>query len=130
MESLLLLGPSGCGKTTRVRMLAGLETLEEGELIIGGKKYNNMPSQKRRIAMVFQSYALFPHMSVMQNIIFGLKINKVKAEVIQQKLAWVIPLLRLDGLEKRLPREISGAASESGPSGLGWSDVLLLMSSE
>ncbi len=107
-EFVTLLGPSGCGKTTLLRMIAGLETIEEGDLLIGGKRYNNIPSQKRRIAMVFQSYALFPHMSVMQNIIFGLKINKVKAEIVQQKLSWVIPLLRLDGLEKRLPREISG----------------------
>ncbi len=107
-EFVTLLGPSGCGKTTLLRMIAGLETIEDGELLIGGRKYNNIPSQKRRIAMVFQSYALFPHMSVIQNIIFGLRINKVKPENIKQKLSWVIPLLHLDGLENRLPREISG----------------------
>lgn len=107
-EFITLLGPSGCGKTTLLRMIAGLETIEEGELIIGGKKYNNVPSQKRKIAMVFQSYALFPHMSVLQNILFGLRINKVKPDIVQQKLSWVIPMLHLQGLENRLPREISG----------------------
>lgn len=107
-EFVTLLGPSGCGKTTLLRMIAGLETIEDGELIIGGKNYNNIPSQKRRIAMVFQSYALFPHMSVMQNILFGLHINKVSPDVIKQKVSWVIPLLHLQDLEQRLPREISG----------------------
>ncbi|HEX3018787.1 MAG TPA: ABC transporter ATP-binding protein [Chitinispirillaceae bacterium] len=107
-EFVTLLGPSGCGKTTLLRMIAGLETIENGELFIGGKNYNNTPPQKRRIAMVFQSYALFPHMSVMQNIIFGLRISKAKPDIIKQKLSWVVPLLHLKGLEDRLPREISG----------------------
>ena len=107
-EFVTLLGPSGCGKTTLLRMIAGLETVDEGELLIGGKVYNGIPSQKRRIAMVFQSYALFPHMSVRNNIIFGLKINAVAPDKILQKLSWVVNLLHLKGLEERLPREISG----------------------
>lgn len=107
-EFVTLLGPSGCGKTTLLRMIAGLETMEQGELFIGGKKFNNIPSQKRGIAMVFQSYALFPHMTVLKNILFGMKIRKIKPDIINQKLSWVIPLLRLDGLESRFPREISG----------------------
>lgn len=107
-EFVTLLGPSGCGKTTLLRMIAGLETIDEGELIIGGKVYNRLPAQQRHIAMVFQSYALFPHMSVRNNIIFGLKIQKVSPAKILQKLNWVIGLLHLKGLEDRLPREISG----------------------
>lgn len=107
-EFVTLLGPSGCGKTTLLRMIAGLEAIDEGELLIGGKVYNSIPSQKRRIAMVFQSYALFPHMSVRNNIIFGLKINKASSSMIQQKLHWVTGLFHLNGLEERLPREISG----------------------
>jgi ABC-type sugar transport system ATPase subunit len=107
-EFVTLLGPSGCGKTTLLRMIAGLETIDEGELIIGGKLYNKLPAQQRKIAMVFQSYALFPHMSVRENIIFGLKIKKVSPVKIQQKLTWVVNLLHLTGLEARLPREISG----------------------
>jgi ABC-type sugar transport system ATPase subunit len=107
-EFVTLLGPSGCGKTTLLRMIAGLETIDEGELLIGGKLYNEVPSQKRQIAMVFQSYALFPHMSVKKNIVFGLKIQKVPSSKILQKLHWVIDLLHLKGLEDRLPREISG----------------------
>ncbi len=107
-EFVSLLGPSGCGKTTLLRMIAGLETIDGGELYIGGKLYNNMPSQKRKIAMVFQSYALFPHMSVRKNILFGLKINKVPQAEMSQKLNWVVNLLHLKGLEERFPREISG----------------------
>jgi len=107
-EFVTLLGPSGCGKTTLLRMIAGLETIDGGELYIGGRLYNNVPSQKRKIAMVFQSYALFPHMSVRRNIMFGLKINKIPQEQINQKLEWVVNLLHLKGLEERYPREISG----------------------
>jgi ABC-type sugar transport system ATPase subunit len=107
-EFITLLGPSGCGKTTLLRMIAGLESIEDGELLIGGKSYNNIPAQKRHLAMVFQSYALFPHMSVRNNILFGLKINKVNNAKMQYKLNWVVNLLYLKGLEDRLPREISG----------------------
>lgn len=107
-EFITLLGPSGCGKTTLLRMIAGLESIDDGELLIGGKYYNNLPSQKRHLAMVFQSYALFPHMSVRNNILFGLKINKVNKSKMQYKLTWVVNLLHLKGLEDRLPREISG----------------------
>ena len=107
-EFVTLLGPSGCGKTTLLRMIAGLETIDGGELLIGGRNYNGLPAQKRRIAMVFQSYALFPHMSVRKNILYGMKINRASQAKMQQKLSWVVTMLHLKGLEDRFPREISG----------------------
>jgi multiple sugar transport system ATP-binding protein len=107
-EFVSLLGPSGCGKTTLLRMIAGLESIDEGEMLVGGVRYNRLPAQKRNIAMVFQSYALFPHMTIRKNIIFGLHLKKIPPIRIEQKLTWVINLLHLKGLEDRLPREISG----------------------
>lgn len=107
-EFVTLLGPSGCGKTTILRMIAGLEAVDCGDIIIGGKRYNALPAQKRNVAMVFQSYALFPHMRVRSNIVFGLKLKKVPKPLIETKLAWVVQLLGLGGLEERYPREISG----------------------
>ena len=107
-EFVTLLGPSGCGKTTLLRMIAGLETIDSGDLMVAGKRYNSLPAQKRRIAMVFQSYALFPHMTVQKNILFGLQINGASRPKIQQKLKWAVGFLHLNGLEDRFPREISG----------------------
>jgi multiple sugar transport system ATP-binding protein len=107
-EFVTLLGPSGCGKTTLLRMIAGLESIDEGDLFIGSKRCNTIPAQKRSLAMVFQSYALFPHMNVRNNILFGLRIKKVPDHDIFEKLQWVVPLLGLEGLENRLPKEISG----------------------
>ncbi len=81
-EFMVLVGPSGCGKTTALRMAAGLEEISEGELKIGGRVVNDVPSRDRDIAMVFQSYALYPHLSVYENIAFGLRLKKVpKAEI-------------------------------------------------
>lgn len=107
-EFVTLLGPSGCGKTTLLKMIAGLETIDKGELVIGGKRYNGIPARKRKLAMVFQSYALFPHMTVRKNILFGLKIKRVPILEINAKLDWVLSLLHLKGLEDRLPSELSG----------------------
>jgi multiple sugar transport system ATP-binding protein len=107
-EFLTLLGPSGCGKTTTLNMIAGLETITEGELFVGGKLYNDIPARRRNIGMVFQSYALFPHMTVDQNIAFGLKIqNKTRLEIFD-KLEWVKCLLQLMDKGRRYPRELSG----------------------
>lgn len=111
-EFVTLLGPSGCGKTTILRMIAGLEVIDEGELLIGGKRYNSIPAQKRPIAMVFQSYALFPHMTVRDNILFGLKIQRASAEVMREKLDWVLSMLGLEKLEARYPKQISGGQKQ------------------
>jgi multiple sugar transport system ATP-binding protein len=107
-EFVTLLGPSGCGKTTILRMIAGLEDVDKGDILVGGKRYNDIPAQRRKLAMVFQSYALFPHMTVDQNIRFGLTINKSSPDVIREKLAWALDMFRLTGLENRLPKQISG----------------------
>jgi len=103
-----LVGPSGCGKTTTLRMIAGLEDITSGELRIGGKFSNYIQPKDRGISMVFQSYALFPHMTVAENIAFGLKIKKVARDTILKKISWVLDLLDLTGLDGRRPRELSG----------------------
>jgi len=107
-EFVTLVGPSGCGKTTTLRMIAGLEDITFGELKIGGKISNYVPPKDRGISMVFQSYALFPHMTVAENIAFGLKIKKIVRDAILKKISWVLDLLDLTGLDDRRPRELSG----------------------
>lgn len=107
-EFLVFLGPSGSGKTTLLRMIAGLETPTSGEVLIGGKVVNHLPPRERRIAMVFQSYALYPHLTVYQNIVFPLKAQKVKKELHQQKVDWAASLLGIGRLLNRKPRELSG----------------------
>jgi len=103
-----LVGPSGCGKTTTLRMIAGLEDITSGELRIGGKFSNYIQPKDRGISMVFQSYALFPHMTVAENTAFGLKVKKVPRDIILKKINWVLDLLDLTGLDNRRPRELSG----------------------
>ena len=107
-EFVTLVGPSGCGKTTTLRMLAGLEETTEGDIYIGDVHANLIPPQKRDIAMVFQSYALFPHMTVAENIAFGLKLKKSPRDAILAKIDWAVELLNLHKLEGRLPRDLSG----------------------
>lgn len=107
-EFVTFVGPSGCGKTTSLRMVAGLEEVTAGILYIGDRVANNIPSKDRGIAMVFQSYALFPHMTVGANIAFGLKIKKVGPSERMKKVQWALELLDLQGLGDRHPRELSG----------------------
>lgn len=107
-EFVSLVGPSGCGKTTTLRMIAGLEEITGGELWIGDRLVNNVPPKDRGIAMVFQSYALFPHMTVAANIGFGLKIKKVDKKIIKRKIEWALDLLDLNGLGDRKPAQLSG----------------------
>ena len=107
-EFLVLLGPSGCGKTTLLRMIAGLETPSEGELAIGGEVVNDLPPRARKIAMVFQSYALYPHMTVFKNIAFPLKAHGAEKGVIRQKVEWAASLFGIGHLLHRKPRQLSG----------------------
>lgn len=107
-ERLVLLGPSGCGKSTTLRIIAGLSSITSGQLILNGKLANDLEPKDRNIAMVFQNYALYPHMTVKENIIYGLKINKVPEDKIEKRLADVLATLQLEGLEDRKPRDLSG----------------------
>src|SRR5881397_185787 len=107
-EFLVLLGPSGCGKTTLLRMIAGFETPSAGELVIAGEVVNDLPPRARKIAMVFQSYALYPHMTVFKNIAFPLKAQRVAKAAIPQKVEWAASLFGIGHLLHRKPRELSG----------------------
>src|SRR5947199_2409875 len=107
-EFLVFLGPSGSGKTTLVRMIAGLEAPTSGDILIGGRVVNDLTPRERRIAMVFQSYALYPHLSVYKNIAFPLKAQKIKKELHQAKVEWAAALLGIGALLERKPRELSG----------------------
>lgn len=103
-----LLGPSGCGKTTILNLIAGFSEASEGDITIDGKKVNDIPANKRTVNTVFQDYALFPHMSVFENIAFGLKIKKVAKKDIAEKVANVLKMMRLTGYEDRAISEMSG----------------------
>ncbi len=107
-EFLVLLGPSGCGKTTLLRMIAGLEHPTEGEVLIGGDVVNGLPPRVRKIAMVFQSYALYPHMTVFRNIAFPLKAEGLSVAQRKEKVEWAARLLDIERLLGRRPRQLSG----------------------
>src|SRR4051794_27416682 len=107
-EFLVLVGPSGCGKTTALRMVAGLEDITEGELVIGDRVVNRVPSRDRDVAMVFQSYALYPHLSVRENIGFGLSLRKVPKKDIRTRVDKAAKVLGLDDYLDRKPRNLSG----------------------
>src|SRR5690349_4765552 len=107
-EFLVFLGPSGSGKTTLLRMIAGLEKPTAGEILIGGKVVNDLPPRQRKIAMVFQSYALYPHLSVYNNIAFPLKAQGVNKKLHKEKVEWASDLLGIKHLLHRKPRELSG----------------------
>ncbi|CAB3796958.1 ABC transporter ATP-binding protein [Paraburkholderia caffeinilytica] len=107
-EFCVFLGPSGCGKSTLLRMIAGLEDLSEGELHIGGRLMNDVPAAGRGVAMVFQSYALFPHMTVFDNMAFGLKLAKQPKDVIGRKVREAARILQLDAFLDRYPKALSG----------------------
>src|SRR6202158_936199 len=107
-EFLVLVGPSGCGKTTTLRMVAGLETITSGQVLIGDTVVNDLAPMDRDIAMVFQSYALYPHMSVYDNMAFGLKMRKVEPTEIERRIQEASAMLGIGHLLKRKPRELSG----------------------
>jgi len=107
-EFLVLVGPSGCGKTTALRMIAGLEAISSGTVSIGGTVVNDLTSKDRDIAMVFQNYALYPHLSVADNIAFGLRLRKEPKEKIAKQVGWAAKLLDLEPYLNRRPKELSG----------------------
>src|ERR1700675_798573 len=107
-EFLVLVGPSGCGKTSTLRMVAGLEEITAGEVHIGGRLVNNLPPRDRDIAMVFQNYALYPHMTVYDNMAFGLKMRKFSRAEIEQRVQEAAEILGMQELLQRKPRQLSG----------------------
>ncbi len=107
-EFVVFVGPSGCGKSTNLRMLAGLEEITEGEILIGDRVVNDVPPKDRDIAMVFQSYALYPHMSVYDNMAFGLKLRKTPKDEIDRRVKDAAQILGLDNLLDRKPKALSG----------------------
>ena len=107
-EFIVFVGPSGCGKSTTLRMIAGLEEISGGDLLIDGKRMNDVPAKARNIAMVFQNYALYPHMTVYDNMAFGLKMQKIAKEVIDERVNWAAQILGLREYLKRKPGALSG----------------------
>ena len=111
-EFITLLGPSGCGKTTTLRILGGFETPDKGQVIFDGVDITSLPPNKRNLNTVFQKYALFPHMSIAENIAFGLKINKKSKEYINDKIKYALKLVNLDGFENRSIDSLSGGQQQ------------------
>ena len=111
-EFLTFLGPSGCGKTTLLRMIAGFYYPTAGSVVMHGQEINDIPPEKRKTSMVFQNYALFPHMSVFGNIAYGLKLRKLPKERIRKKVKSILKIVQLEGLEQRKPTELSGGQQQ------------------
>ena len=111
-ELTTLLGPSGCGKTTTLRMIAGFESITSGTLLLGDQPIESVPPNKRDMSMMFQSYALFPHMSVFDNIAYGLKIKKVPKPELEERTRQIIELMQIQGMEDRIPSQISGGQQQ------------------
>jgi multiple sugar transport system ATP-binding protein len=107
-EFVVLLGPSGCGKTTTLRMLAGLESVSSGDIFISGERVNDVPTQHRDLAMVFQSYALYPHMTIAENIAYPLRVRKLDKAQRTERVKRVAAMLEIESLLKRKPRQLSG----------------------
>lgn len=111
-ECFALLGPSGCGKTTTLRSIAGLETLDSGAIYFGDREVTHLPPETRKAAMVFQSYALFPHMNVFENVAFGLRAQKMDKALIAPRVEESLALVQLEGLGKRAVTELSGGQQQ------------------
>ena len=111
-QFVTLLGPSGCGKTTTLRLIAGFEFPTYGDILLDGKAVNELPPNRRDMAMVFQSYAIFPHLNVFENIAYGLKIKKLSGQEIKRKVSQVLTLTELQGLENRAPNQLSGGQQQ------------------
>ena len=111
-EFLTILGPSGCGKTTTLRLIAGFEHADSGDIILNGKRINNIPANNREVHTVFQNYALFPHMTVFDNIAFGLKMHKVPKTEIKDKVMEVLRIVKLEEFIDRKPHQLSGGQQQ------------------
>ncbi len=111
-EFFTFLGPSGCGKTTTLRLIAGFEFPTSGKIILDGRQLEDVPPNKRDMAMVFQSYAIFPHLSVFENIAYGLRIKKFSNDDIRRKVGQIMTLTKLTGLENRMPNQMSGGQQQ------------------
>ncbi|MDR2501292.1 MAG: ABC transporter ATP-binding protein [Treponema sp.] len=111
-EFITLLGPSGCGKTTTLRIIAGLEDADAGSVYLEGKDISRLEPEKRDLHMVFQNYALFPHMNVEKNIAYSLRVKRRPRREIRERCAWALDLVQLTGYEKRLPQELSGGQKQ------------------
>src|SRR3954467_10738547 len=107
-EFIVIVGPSGCGKSTLLRMIAGLETITQGDIDIAGKRVNDVEPKDRNIAMVFQNYALYPHMTVYENMSYGLRIRRMPREEIRSRVERAAHILELSQLLQRTPRQLSG----------------------
>jgi len=111
-EFFTLLGPSGCGKTTFLRMIAGFNSIEGGEINFDDKVINNIPAHNRNIGMVFQNYAIFPHLTVKENVEYGLKVRKMPKEEINKKVADILKVVKIDDYKDRLPENLSGGQQQ------------------
>jgi iron(III) transport system ATP-binding protein len=111
-EFVTLLGPSGCGKTTTLRLIAGFEFPSGGRIVLDGREINELPPNQRNMAMVFQSYAIFPHLSVFENIAYGLKIKKISGAQLRRQVGKALDLTELTGLENRQPNQLSGGQQQ------------------
>ncbi|OGO12142.1 MAG: hypothetical protein A2Y53_02145 [Chloroflexi bacterium RBG_16_47_49] len=111
-EFVSLLGPSGCGKTTTLRIIAGFEQEHTGSVYLAGRDITHEPPYRRNTGMVFQNYALFPHMTIAENISFGLETRKLDKNIIKEKVKWALDLIRLQGYENRMPKQLSGGQQQ------------------
>ena len=111
-EFVTLLGPSGCGKTTTLRIIGGFVSADEGEIYFDGKKINDLPAHKRKVNTVFQRYALFPHLNVFDNVAFGLKLQKLPKNEIQQAVRKMLEIVNLKGFERRKVNQLSGGQQQ------------------
>src|SRR5689334_25326400 len=113
-EFFSMLGPSGCGKTTSLRMIAGFETPDSGRVLLGGTDVTRVSANRRPVNMVFQQYALFPHMTIYDNVRFGLKVKRVPRSEHRVRIAELLQVVGLEGLEHRKPKQLSGGQQQRG----------------
>lgn len=111
-EFFTLLGPSGCGKTTLLRMIAGFNSIDDGKIYFNDRVINHIPADKRNIGMVFQNYAIFPHMTVQQNVAYGLKARKIKGQELTKRTMEAMEMMQIDNLKDRMPSQLSGGQQQ------------------